>query len=155
MVGISFRVRVRILHVWHPHLHIHILTVAYGVYTVTFSINHAPAALATHRLRTVRSASTYWLSVSTNFCSLEVVHSSCKMWTSNCFAPSKRCFVVYLVLLALWDGRCVLLTPVCDDASSLNSTRHAKLVFTARYATYLYRTSSGSQFQLCMSGVGL
>ena len=40
------------------------------------SIHHALTTLAMHHPETARSASTYWLL--TNFCSLEIVYSSCK-----------------------------------------------------------------------------
>jgi len=52
-----------------------------------------PAAPAKHRLRKVCSALMYWLSY--NFCSSEIVYSSCKTCNSNCFTPQKQHFVYW------------------------------------------------------------
>ena len=64
----------------------------------------------THHPRMARSVSTY--SLLTNFCSLEIVYSLCKMYNSNCFASNNWHFVVYLVLSALWTASACFLTPV-------------------------------------------
>jgi len=115
------------------------------------SINCSPATL---RPRIEWSASTCWLS--TNFYSLKVLYSSCKMCNSNCFAPRKRCLVVYSALSRNFGrGREVH----AFDAGVWSSAFY-KLYLTCRISVYCGRNKgfssniiSLSHFRLYGAGV--